>query len=282
MSLLLKINKLNNFADRENFLDLYCNNSHIGLVHKKIAELLLKSKLPYALKSRGIFFTETKKKLLNITAKNTCDLLLEKKIISKVTGENFPCVSSLGKNELFKLERSLVEFLGIRGYGVHLVAYVRTSKRKNIKVWIPLRAANKRVEPNKLDNTVAGGIASGETVFQALNREGFEEASFKSSILKNAVQVGTINYFWRNKKFSLRRDTLFLFDLELPKNIIPINNDGEVSSFNLYSSNKIIDKIKYTDDFKKNSVLVFASFFIRRGLINFKNEKNYEEICKFL
>ena len=99
MSLLLKINKLNNFTDRENFLDLFCNNNHIGLVHKKIAELLLKSKLPYALKSKkkSIFFKETKKKLLNITAKNTCDLLLEKKIISKVTGENFPCVSSLGK-----------------------------------------------------------------------------------------------------------------------------------------------------------------------------------------
>ena len=282
MSLLHKINKLNNFTDRENFLDLFCNSNHVGLVHKKIAELLLKSKLPYALKSKSIFFKETKKKLLNITAKNTCDLLLEKKIISKVTGENFPCVSSLGQKELFKLERSLVEFLGIRGYGVHLIAYVRTLKRKKIKVWIPLRSANKRIEPNKLDNTVAGGIASGETVFEALIREGFEEASFKRSIFNNVVQAGTINYFWRNKKLSLRRDTLFLFDLELPKNIIPLNNDGEVSKFNLYSSDKVIDKIKHTNDFKKNCALVFASFFIRKGLINFKNEKNYEEICRFL
>ena len=57
------------------------------------------------LKGKSVFFKETKKKLLNITAKNTCDLLLEKKIISKVTGENFPCVSSLGQKELFKLER---------------------------------------------------------------------------------------------------------------------------------------------------------------------------------
>ena len=67
---------------------------------------------------------------------------------------------------------------------------------------------------------MAGGIASGETVFEALIREGFEEASFKRSIFNNVVQAGTINYFWRNKKFSLRRDTLFLFDLELSNNII--------------------------------------------------------------
>ena len=281
MSLLFKINELNNFADKENFFNLFCNNYHIGLVHKKIATLILKHKLPYVLKNKNLFFKETKKKNLNITAKNTCELLVEKKIISQVTGENFPCVVSLGKKELFTLERSLVEYLGIRGFGVHLIAYVRTGK-SNIKVWIPLRAANKKVEPNKLDNTIAGGISAGETVYQALIREGFEEASFKKKILNNAVQVGTINYIWRNKKFSLRRDTLFLFDLELSNKILPKNNDGEVSKFNLYSTAKIIEKIKNTNDFKKNCALVLASFFIRRGLINSENEKDYEEICRLL
>ena len=115
-----------------------------------------------------------------------------------------------------------------------------------------------------------------------LLERGLKKLPFKRSIFNNVEQAGTINYFWRNKKLSLRRDTLFLFDLELPKNIIPLNNDGEVSKFNLYSSNKVIDKIKYTNDFKKNCALVFAIFFIRKGLINFKNEKNYEEICRFL
>ena len=113
-------------------------------------------------------------------------------------------------------------------------------------------------------------------------REGFEEASFKKKILNRAVQVGTINYTWRNKKFSLRRDTLFLFDLEISNKILPKNIDGEISKFNLYSSTKIIEKIKNTNDFKKNCALVLISFFIRRGLINSKNEKDYEEICRLL
>ena len=83
---------------------------------------------------------------------------------------------------MFKLERSLVEFLGIRGYGVHLIAYVRTLKRKKIKVWIPLRSANKRIEPNKLDNTVAGGIASGETVLRHLLEKGLKRLPLKKYI----------------------------------------------------------------------------------------------------
>ena len=117
------------------------------------------------------------------------------------------------------LERSLVEYLGIRGYGVHLVGYVKT-KKNNIKIWTPLRSPNKRVEPNKLDNTIAGGVSAGETIHDALKREGYEEASLKSNVLNNVFQAGTINYVWRNKEFSLRRDTLFLFDLELFDNIM--------------------------------------------------------------
>ena len=33
----------------------------------------------------------------------------------------------------FVLDRALVEYLGIRGYGVHLVAYVKENKK--IKIW---------------------------------------------------------------------------------------------------------------------------------------------------
>ena len=71
--------------------------------------------------------------------------------------------------ELFVLERSLVEYLGIRGYGVHLVGYIK--KKKQYKLWIPLRAPNKKVEPNKLDNTVAGGVSAGETIYDALKEK---------------------------------------------------------------------------------------------------------------
>ena len=280
MSLLKKLKELNNFSDKKNFFNLVCCNTNVGLVHRKIVSLIVKNKLPYNIKNNNLIFKEKKKKLLNLTLKNTCDLLLTNKIIKEETGENFPCVLSLGKKEYFILDRSLVEYLGIRGYGVHLVAYIKN--KDNIKIWVPLRSKTKRVEPNKLDNTVAGGISAGETLLQALFREGYEEASFKEKTLLRAKQVGTISYTWRNKPYSLRRDTLFIFDLELSKDTIPKNNDGEVSKFKLYDYKKVRDKIQKTNDFKKNCALVLASFLIRRGLINIDNEKNYEEISRFL
>ena len=280
MSLLIKVKNLNNFSDNNQFVNLICRDDKIGLVHKKIAKIILKSKLPFLLKSNNLIFKENKKKKLNLTLENICDLLIKKKFIKIATGEKFPCVLSLGRKEYFVLDRALVEYLGIRGYGVHMIAFVK--KKKKIKIWIPLRAKNKRVEPNKLDNTVAGGIAAGESVYEALKRESAEEASLDKNILKNAFQSGSINYCWRNKDFSIRRDTLFIYDLELSENIIPKNNDGELVNFKLYDSEKVISKIQSTNDFKKNCALVLASFFIRRGMINSKNEKNYEEVCRHL
>ena len=216
---------------------------------------------------------------VNIDCFNS-ELLVEKKIISRVTGENFPCVSTLGQKELFVIERALVEYLGIKGFGVHLIAYVKTGKNK-IKVWVPLRAANKKVEPNKLDNTVAGGIKAGENIYHALKREANEEAGISSVALKDAKLVGTLNYNWKKSKYSVRRDTLFLFELEVDESFYPICKDGEVENFVLMDWKKVLKLIQETDKFKINCALVTAKFFIRHGLLTDRNENNYEEIQRF-
>ena len=75
---------------------------------------------------------------------------------------------------------------------------------------------------------------------------------------------------------------MFVFDLKLKKNIIPKNKDGEVRNFKLYDCDQIRKKIVSTNEFKKNCALVLAKFLIYKGLINSKNEKNYEEICRNL
>ena len=280
MSLLKKVKELNNFSDKNKFVNLICNGDCVGLVHKKIANFIIESKLAYFFKNDSLILKERNKNKLNSTLANTTDLLVKKKIIKVITGEMFPCTLNIMGKVYFELDRALVEYLGIRGYGVHLVAYVKENKK--IKIWTPKRAKNKLIEPNKLDNTVAGGISAGETIYEALIRESYEEAALEKKIIREAVQYGAINYIWRNKEFSIRRDTLFLYDLELSKDVIPKNIDGELVKFRLLSVKKIIEKIQKTDDFKKNCVLVIASFLIKRGLINYKNECDYEEICRIL
>ena len=61
----------------------------------------------------------------------------------------------------------------------------------------------------------------------ALQREAKEEAGIKKFLLNKAKLTGTINYSWKNKRLSIRRDTLYLFDLEVDTSFLPKCYDGE-------------------------------------------------------
>jgi 8-oxo-dGTP pyrophosphatase MutT (NUDIX family) len=53
--------------------------------------------------------------------------------------------------------------------------------------------------PSKLDNTVAGGITSGETGFETIIRESFEEASLEEELVRTRIRAtGLISYTHRS------------------------------------------------------------------------------------
>ena len=192
--------------------------------------------------------------------------------------ELFSCRNTIDGKEFFKLDRKLVEYLGIRGYGVHLIAYIK--QRNSYKLWVPKRNKNKLASPSKFDNSVAGGVRAGEDIFGALEREAYEEASLKKEQLNNVKLVGTLNYNWKNSAYTLRRDTLYLFDLEVDDKFKPYCLDGEVEKFELMDWKKVLKLMQNTNSIKNNCNLVFFNFMVRHGLINKKLEKNYEEILR--
>ncbi|QIW96760.1 hypothetical protein AMS68_002278 [Peltaster fructicola] len=75
---------------------------------------------------------------------------------------------------LFSIERSASPLFGILSYGCHLTAYTRSEA--GIKIWTPRRAATKQTYGGMLDNTVAGGMATGDVVPKPSDDEvaGFE------------------------------------------------------------------------------------------------------------
>ena len=160
-----------------------------------------------------------------------------------------------------------------------LIIYLNSND--GLKIWIPTRAKNKLLDPGKFDNSVAGGIAINETAKVALEREALEEAGVNTNIVINAKPVGIINYCWK-KNFSLRPDMLFIFDLKVGKKFIPKCLDGEVNNFTLMNWEDIRNIINDTNKFKLNCSLVLIDFFIRHGLINHENEKDYEMIASSL
>jgi len=278
LSLLSKFRELNNFVKDDNHYELICCQHKIGYIHKDIAKSLMLNIDGINLINGAVYFKDRSQIKLNKKALEIAKILYQKGKLSALSKELFSCKKSIDSKELFRLDRGLVEILGIRGYGVHLIAYVKN--KNSYKLWVPKRSKSKLVEPSKLDNTVAGGIKAGEDIYSAIKREAYEEAGISAKDFKYTKLTGTINYNWKNKEYSIRRDTLYLFDMEVDESFKPTCSDGEVEDFKLMDWKEVLKLIQETDLVKSNCSLVFAHFLIRHGLMTNKNEKNYEEILR--
>src|ERR1700676_1127528 len=87
------------------------------------------------------------------------EALVVEKQVPKWRNETFDVMPRWGDPPVFRLDRGAVPFFGVRAYGVHLNGYRREAGR--LSLWIGRRAPDKRVAPNKLDNTAAGGVGKG-------------------------------------------------------------------------------------------------------------------------
>jgi hypothetical protein len=192
--------------------------------------------------------------------------------------EAFPVGVKFTAPALFQIERAAISIFGFKGYGVHLNGFVRDEGK--LKLWVAKRSMSKQTGPGKLDQIVAGGQPVGMKLKKNLIKECAEEANMPAELAAQAVPVGTISYI-TSRPEGLRDDTLFNYDLELPKDFQPGNTDGEVESFYLWTTDKVCDVLKWTDDFKFNSGLVVIDFMVRHGFID-ADEPKYADIVSGL
>lgn len=165
---------------------------------------------------------------------------------------------------LGQIDRGALPLLGLRAAGVHLNGLV--ARPDGLHVWLGRRAADKLLDPGKLDHIVAGGIPAGMDAAETLIKEGGEEAGLIRGILDQAIDQGIIRYTMERPE-GLRRDTLHCYDLILPEDVIPRPVDGEVESFELWPIGAVLDAVRNTDDFKFNVSLVLIGLFLRQGLV---------------
>jgi 8-oxo-dGTP pyrophosphatase MutT (NUDIX family) len=148
-----------------------------------------------------------------------------------------------GNELLYKVERSASPLFGTMSYGVHMTCYVTDpSVSYGMKVWVPRRAASKSTYGGMLDNTVAGGISVGEDPFESLVREADEEASLPEEIVRKITKAcGTVTYIHvRDERAGgeiglIQPECQFVYDLELPADVVPEPNDSEVEVCVSYS-----------------------------------------------
>ncbi|KAK5117395.1 hypothetical protein LTR62_006013 [Meristemomyces frigidus] len=183
---------------------------------------------------------------------------------------------------LFSIERAASALFGIVTYGCHMTAYSRTKRldqddgaeqETELKIWVPRRAATKQTYAGMLDNTVAGGIATGESILDSMVRECAEEASLAEDLVRSrAKAVGAVTYFHiRDERAGgetrlLQPECEYVFDLELPEDVVPKPSDDEVEGFELMGVHEVKERLRQ-GEFKPNCALVLIDFFVRHGII---------------
>ncbi len=164
---------------------------------------------------------------------------------------------------LATIDRGALPAFGIQAQGIHLDAILR--RPDGLHLWVARRAANKALDPNKLDHVVAGGLPAGLTPLECLVKEAAEEASMPATIAERAIPVGAIGYAMERPE-GLRRDLLHCYEVEVDEDFTPLTNDGEVAGFELWPLAAVVDAVRDTDTFKFNVNLVLMALFQRHGI----------------
>jgi 8-oxo-dGTP pyrophosphatase MutT (NUDIX family) len=192
------------------------------------------------------------------------EVLVAERRVPKWRNETFDIAPRWGERPLFRLDRGAVPFFGVRAYGIHVNGYCRDGDRYSL--WIGRRASNKQVAPGKLDNLVAGGIGNGYGAAATLAKEAEEEAAIGPKLIARAVAAGALTYRMETKT-GIRDDVMFVYDLEVPPDFEPRNDDGEIAGFELIPLTDILERIRTTADFKFNVNLVILDFAVRHGVL---------------
>jgi len=192
------------------------------------------------------------------------EVLVAERRVPKWRNETFDVVPRWGEPPLFRVDRGAVPFFGVRAYGIHVNGFRRDDNR--YWLWIGKRAANKQVAPGKLDNLVAGGIGNGHGAQGTLIKEAEEEASIGPELIGRAIAAGALTYRMESKT-GIRDDVMFVYDLEVPPDFEPRNDDGEIDGFELTPLDDILERIRTGTDFKFNVNLVILDFAVRHGVL---------------
>lgn len=203
--------------------------------------------------------------------------LVERGTVTALRGEHYPILPRWGAEPLARLDRAAVAAFGIESYGLHVNGYVRGADG-NLSLWIGRRASDREIAPGQFDNMIAGGQPIGLTLAENLAKEAREEAGLDAVTALRSRPAGVISYTMETPD-GLKRDRMFVYDLELSPDVIPVNTDGEVEDFALWPLDRVAESVRTTEDWKFNVNLVITDFLIRHGHLTPENEPDYVEIA---
>ena len=191
--------------------------------------------------------------------------LREQGLIVAWRDETYAVVERLGAPPFALIERAAARFWGTLTFGAHANGYVADAAGRPTHLWIARRALSKATDPGKLDNLVGGGVPFGQTPFETLVREGFEEAGLSAELMRRATP-GSVIELACDIAEGFMHEQLHSFDLRLPADVTPINQDGEVAELRCLPVAEAIE-LAAADAMTVDAALVTLDFALRHRLL---------------
>ena len=157
--------------------------------------------------------------------------------------------------DLFEIERAAARPFGLTTHAVHLNGISGDS------MWLARRAASKAIDPGMLDNLVGGGVTAGLQLEEALVKEAWEEAGLPADLARRATRGGTAAIL-REVPEGVQSEVVHVYDLALPRDFQPQNQDGEVAEFLLVP----FEKVQEQESLTLEAGLAVKDYFRRSGL----------------
>jgi 8-oxo-dGTP pyrophosphatase MutT (NUDIX family) len=162
------------------------------------------------------------------------------------------------------IERAAARFWGSLTLGAHATGYVADAAGRPTHLWLARRARSKATDPGLWDNLVGGGVPAGQTPWQALLREGWEEAGLDDAMTRRATS-GRVIRLQREVAGGLQLENLYSHDLQLPPSWAPCNQDGEVAAFDCLPVSEAL-QLATSSQMTVDASLVTLDFALRHGL----------------
>ncbi len=150
-----------------------------------------------------------------------------------------------------QMERAGFRFLGMMNHAVHINGFTSDGR-----MWCGQRSASKATDPGMWDNVTAGGLAANETLASCAQRELWEEAGYHLQGPEQLVPVGRVRIS-RATPTGWHDEMLHVFNLALPADFVPCNQDGEVQSFACLSAPEVMARLS-AGQFTADAALAFA------------------------
>jgi hypothetical protein len=239
---------------------------HVGWIKPDFAQLLADFPGVFNLTDRAVHLHDRLAKV-DDRSKAVADVLAklhERGAIPGWRGELYPVNRRFGEAPLLLMERAATPLFGLQTYGINVNGLVREGGAW--QVWIARRAMTKHVDPGMLDLVVGGGQPHGLSIAENLLKECAEEACIGPTLAERAKPV-SVTTMQIEAAEGLRVGVQFNFDLELPADFQPRNEDGEVSEFQLWSMERLEKTLRTTDAFMFDAALAKLDLLVRFGVV---------------